>query len=311
MKRTLFLLIALLFFPATVVLGQTAITLQSLEVELWPDYDREAVLVLLTGTLSSSQSLPVTLTIPLPEGADFNVAARITPDNLMSDQGITPDVGADSVTFTIDTNRFRVEYYQPYTASNTQRSFNFDWQSDIAVEQLNVTLQQPFTATEVTTIPPAASVNEGQDGLTYHVLPSQAVAAGDSYSLQVNYTLSVATLTVDFLVEEDVPTQTDLPFLDAVPAQDEAAIDWPVILIGLGVIVLVGTAVWYFLSNRPTNKRPAKPKPQRAAKNIPQQSTTSAPPPASTGKANFCHQCGESLQPSDKFCRSCGTKTKG
>lgn len=76
MKRTLFLLIALLFFPATVVLGQTAITLQSLEVELWPDYDREAVLVLLTGTLSSSQSLPVTLTIPLPEGADFNVAAH-------------------------------------------------------------------------------------------------------------------------------------------------------------------------------------------------------------------------------------------
>ena len=305
MKRTLFLLIALLLFPANMVQGQTAVTLQSLNVELWPDYDREAVLVLLTGTLADGVSLPATLTIPLPENADFNVVARITADNVMSDQGITSVVEDNAVTFSLDETRFRVEYYQPYIASNTQRSFTFAWQSDMAVEQMNATLQQPYAATDVSTVPTAANVSSGQDGLTYHVLPSRAVAAGDSYNLEVGYTMSVATLTVNFL-EESSSANEELPFLDAVPVGDEgAALDWPTLLLVAGFVILLGTAVWFFLSRQPTNKRPAKPKPRRKA-----QKNMTTSPANKKGKANFCHQCGESLQSSDKFCRSCGTKAK-
>lgn len=312
MKRTIFLLIAVLLFPATLVQGQTAVTLQTLNVELWPDYDREAVLVLLTGTLASNTPLPATLTLPLPPNADFNVVARITPENVMSDQGMTPIVGEDAVTFSLDETRFRVEYYQPYTATNNQRSFTFNWLSEMAVEQMNVTLQQPFTATEVTTVPPAANISEGQDGLTYHILPSRAVAAGDSYSLEIGYTMSVPTLTADFL-EEAAAAQEELPILDAVPVQDEgSAFDWPTLLIGLGVLILVATAVWYFVNNRNANKtsRPARPKPQRTQKQTAKKTAVTKSEPTQN-KANFCHQCGESLQASDKFCRNCGTKVKG
>ncbi|WP_420645485.1 zinc ribbon domain-containing protein [Candidatus Leptofilum sp.] len=303
MKRTIILLIALLFFPAMIVQAQTTVTLQSLDVELWPDYDREAVLVLLTGTLPANQPLPVTLTVPLPAGADFNVVARITDNNVMSDQGLSPVVENDSITFTLEESRFRVEYYQPYSASNTQRSFTFFWQSDIAVEQMNVTLQQPFTATEVNTVPPATNVAEGQDGLTYHVLPSQTVAAGDSYSVEVGYTMSVPTLTVDFLADA-APAEEELPFLDAEPVQDEGAtFDWPLLLVGLGAVILVATAVYFFINNRQSSsRRPAKPKPQR----------TQQKPAARkmTGSAKYCHQCGQSLTSGDKFCRNCGTAVK-
>ncbi|GJM39911.1 MAG: hypothetical protein DHS20C20_01930 [Ardenticatenaceae bacterium] len=312
MKRTLFLLVALLFFPAMIVQGQTAVTLQSLDVGLWPDYDQEAVLVLLTGTLANNTALPVTLTIPLPAGADFNVVARITPENVMSDQGMTPIVGENAVTFSLDENRFRVEYYQPYTASNNQRNFNFNWQSEIAVEQMNVTLQQPFTATEVNTVPPAATISEGQDSLTYHVLPSRAVVAGDSYNLEVGYTMSVPTLTADFL-EEASASGEDLPVLDAVPVQDEGlAFDWPMVLIGLGVLVLVATAVWYVVNNRKASqsRRPAKPKPQRTHKQPAKKTAVPKAQPSTKTKAKFCHQCGESLLATDKFCRNCGTKVK-
>ncbi|WP_420629865.1 zinc ribbon domain-containing protein [Candidatus Leptofilum sp.] len=308
MKRTLFLLIAFLFLPTMMVQAQTAVTLQSLDVELWPDYDREAVLVLLTGALPADTALPATLTFPLPEGTDFNVAAHFTPQGNLTDQGITPQVTDNQVTFTTPNLRFRVEYYQPYAASNTQRSFTFSWQSDMAIEQMNVTLQQPFAATEVNTVPPASNVVEGQDGLTYHVLPSHAVAAGDSYNLEVGYTMSVATLTVDFLVQDE----EDVPILDAVPVQDEeTAFDWPTLLIGLGVLILVGTAVWYIINQRNASqsRRSAKPKPQRARKQPAKKTAVAAPKPSST-KANFCHQCGESLQATDKFCRNCGTKVK-
>ena len=307
MRSSFFLLFLLVFLPATFVQAQTAVTLESLEVELWPDYDEEAVLVLLTGTLSPNIPLPATLTFPLPDGADFNVVARITPDNVMTDQGITPQLAANQVTFTVPDNRFRVEYYQPYEASDTQRSFTFSWQSDITVEQMSVTVQQPFAATGMTVIPAPATISEGQDGLTYHVLPGQAVAAGDTYNAEVGYTMSAPTLTVNFLSDSDAAAEEELPFLDAVPVE-ESGFDWQLLLIVLGALILVATAVWFLVSNRAANKgRLAKPKPQRAT---PARKTAAAQT-AYPGKANFCHQCGEPLQAEDKFCRSCGTAVKG
>lgn len=308
MKRRLFLLIALLFFPATLVQGQTAVTLQSLNVELWPDYDQQAVLVLLTGTLPASQTLPVTLTVPLPDGADFHVAARITPDNVMTDQDMTPTVGANEVTFTLSESRFRVEYYQPYTATDLQRDFTFSWQSDtLSVDQLAVTLQRPFDTAQLNTVPEASTEGEGQDGLTYLSFPGAAVPAGETYTLDVNYTLISGALTITF-EDSSVSSGADLPFLDAVPVED-SGFDWQLLLIVLGGLVLGGTAVWYLFGNRQTNKRPAKPKPQRQVKATPPKTKTT-PPPTTKNQANFCHQCGESLTASDKFCRGCGTKVK-
>ena len=301
MKRSLLFLLLLLLVPATVTQAQTAVTLQSLEVELWPDYDETAVLVLLTGTLPANTPLPATLTIPLPEGADFNVVARITPDDVMTDQGVAPQVTADQVTFNMPDNRFRVEYYQPYIASNTQRTFTFSWQSDMAVEQMTVTVQQPIAATDMRLIPAAASVNEGQDGLTYHSLPNQAIAAGDTYAVEVDYTMSVPQLTVSFSSPDPVTTNEELPFLDAVPVE-ESGVNWQIWLIGLGVLILVGTAVYYFASNRTaTQSRPVRPKPQRSSPK---------PQGASKGKANYCRQCGDALTAGDKFCRNCGTAVK-
>lgn len=305
MRRTFLLLLLLLFLPAPFVQAQTAVTLESLEVELWPDYDEAAVLVLLTGTLAPNIPLPATLTLPLPDGADFNVAARITPENVMTDQGMTPQVANNQVTFTTPDNRFRVEYYQPYEASDTQHAFTFSWQSDITVEQISVKVQQPVAATDMTVIPAPASVSDGQDGLTYHLLPNQAVAAGDTYNVEVGYTMNTPTLTVNFLSESEESSAADeeLPFLDAVPVED-SGFDWQLFLVALGVLILVVTAIWYLASNRAaTNKRrPPKPKPQR-----PQTAAAQATP----GKVNFCHQCGEPLQAEDKFCRNCGTAVKG
>lgn len=305
MKRTLFLLLLLLLLPAPFVQAQTAVTLESLEVELWPDYDETAVLVLLTGTLPANTPLPATITFPLPDGADFNVVARITPDNIMTDQGMTPQVAANQVTFIMPDSRFRVEYYQPYTATDNQRDFTFAWQSDITVEQISVKIQQPLAATDLTTIPAAASVSEGEDGLTYHLLPGQPVTAADTYTVELNYTMSTPQLTVTFSSQDT--EAAELPFLDATPVE-ETGFDWQLLLIALGVLILVATAVWYLL-NRPSSssKRPARPKPNRPKA----ASQTTAAQAAHPGKANFCHRCGEPLQTEDKFCRNCGTAVKG
>lgn len=298
MKRLLFLLFLIFLLPTTLVQAQTAVTLQTLEVELWPDYDREAVLVLLTGTLSANTPLPATITFPLPDNADFNVVARITSDDVMTDEGVLPQLGANQVTFTMPDGRFRVEYYQPYTTNDSQRSFTFSWQSDIAVEQMRVTIQQPVAASSLTVSPNPAAVSEGDDGLTYHVLPNRTVAAGEQVDVQVEYSMSSRQLTITFS-NPDTPTADELPFLDAVPVESESTpFDWQLLLIVLGVLILLGTAVYTFITYRQTARlRPAKPKPRRAN-------------PPLKDNVNFCHQCGQPVKASDKFCRSCGTAVK-
>lgn len=301
MKRTIFYLLLLFFLPTSLVQAQTAVTLESLDVELWPDFDREAVLVLLTGTLPAGTALPVTLTIPLPAGADFNVAARINAANEMSDQGMNPTVTANAVTFDLTEQRFRVEYYQPYTAADSQHSFTFSWESNMAVNGLSVTVQQPLAATSMSVVPNTATVSEGQDGLTYHFLAAQSVPAGETYTVQISYPMSSPTqLTESFQQTES----SDLPFLDAQPVTDDG-FDWQLLLLVLGGLILVATAVWYVTTLRAAqSRRPAKPRPQRIAK------PAAAPTNAPKGNVNFCHQCGQPLQPEDKFCRSCGTAVK-
>ena len=306
MKRTLFALLLLLFLPTTVIQAQTAVSLESLEVELWPDYDQESVLVLLTGTLAANTPLPATLTFPLPDGADFHVVAHFLPTGELTDQDITPQVEANQVTFTTPNSRFQLEYYLPYSATGNQRDFTFFWQSDIAVEQMRMKVQQPLAATELTTVPAATSFNE-ENGLTYHLLPNQAVAAGDTYTVQLNYTMSTPQLTIS-LAPPDTET-AELPFLDATPVE-EPGFDWALLLIALGVLILVATAVYYLANRQSTSsRRPARPRPKRQPK--PATPKTAAAQTTFTGKANFCHQCGEPLQAEDKFCRYCGTAVKG
>ncbi|HUM70173.1 MAG TPA: hypothetical protein PLK31_15180, partial [Chloroflexota bacterium] len=165
-------------------------TIENLAVDLWSDYDRTAVLVLLTGTLPATTLLPTTVTIPLPPGAELHAVARITSDNVMTDD-VQYTTTEDSVTFVTPDTRFRLEYYMPYTTEGAQHTFEFSWLADVAVTEIDVVVQQPAGATNLSTQPTATSIStNSRDGLTYHVLPITAVPAGQLYTVQVDYTMN-------------------------------------------------------------------------------------------------------------------------
>jgi hypothetical protein len=60
--------------------------------------------------------------------------------------------------------RFRVEYYLPYDADGLSRSFTFNWQSALAIDDVNVSIQQPAAATSMTTNPPPRSPGQAATG---------------------------------------------------------------------------------------------------------------------------------------------------
>jgi hypothetical protein len=110
MKRiSLILLVMLMLMPMTPGLAQNPVSvIDALDIEIWPDYDRASVLVLLTGTLPGDTRLPASVTLPLPEVARLNAVARIdSKDGKMKDDIFSSSDPPGALTFTTPDLRFR------------------------------------------------------------------------------------------------------------------------------------------------------------------------------------------------------------
>lgn len=272
---------------------QQASSLEWLTVDLWPDYDRSQVLVLLTGGLSEDTSLPASVTLPLPQQADLNAVARISDENQMIDD-IDFERGDDTVTLTTPDRRFRVEYYVPYDSQGLQRDFTFNWPGGPAVSQFEVSVQQPSAATSISVEPTADSVVSGNDGLQYHNLPVRQLGANEGFQASVSYTMSADQLTS--AVQTADSTGASAPAGTA-SGDFLSGVNWPPVLAGLGVALLLLAIGWQVFAARiATRQKPRKPRPLRAMRQ---------------GDVKYCHQCGARAQANDRFCRECGTELKG
>lgn len=302
----LFIALALLLSAAILpsAAAQTpSAALASLAVELWPDYDRPAVLVLLTGALPASAPLPATVTIPVPPDADINAVARFNEAGaLLSDVDYTVENGL--LTMTVPSDRFRVEYYAPYQVDGTTYSYPFDWTADLDIDQMTVVVQQPLAATDITISPTPSGTADRGDGLTYHTLAARPVGAGEPVSVDVAYTVEAPVLSAP---SQTLPaeTQATAPAATGTSAGDGFNPWWLAAI--AGALVLIGGA-WYMGQRQGRSaSRARKPQPARPAKPKPAAKAT----PADKGNAaKFCHNCGQPARAADVFCRHCGTPLK-
>lgn len=297
MKRKIVLfssLLLLMLAAAPLRAQEEAGRLEQLVVDLWPDFDRPSVLVLLTGRLPAGTSFPATVTLPVPQEATLNAVAIISTENQMFEVPYTFENG--NLQFTVEEPRFRVEYYFPYEADGLARGFTFNWQSGLAVDDLNVSLQRPAAATSLTTDPAAEVVGQGSDGLTYHDYVT-SLPPNQTFQLDVQYAMISDALTA-------AATSALAPTL--VPATGEAAdrtMNWPLFLGGAGLLFIVLAVIWQIGGNRAPAGPPRKPSMRRDS---PVRRATAR----SSGPARFCHNCGTQAEPGDRFCRECGTELK-
>lgn len=171
MKQRCFFLLLLftLILPATGHTQGKVTTIDLLTVELWPDYDRASVLVLLTGALPADTTLPATVTLPIPETAQLNAVARIDGSDGKMKDDISSSPAPDGISFITPDLRFRLEYYLPYAVNNNQRTFSFNWLAAISVNKFKLKVQRPLSAILLTTEPVSMNVLSGEDGLTYYL----------------------------------------------------------------------------------------------------------------------------------------------
>jgi len=278
--------IAVFGWSILMVPAQGAIVLSSLEIDLWPEYDRPGVLVIYRASIAPGSSLPARLSfrIPAAAGAPTAVAElRATGELATLEYARRVDGDVAIIEFTATRPRIQIEYYDPRIERDAAtRSFTFTWPGDYEVGAFSVSAQQPDLARDLTINPPATREEQGPDGLLYQTVTRQGVGPGEAVDIVVSYEKVADQLSVETML----PAEPS-PVGGSATSPDVGS--RYVALAAGGVLALIALlALALALRSR-----------RRGANQV--------APPGSSASSRFCTQCGATARPGDRFCHRCGT----
>ena len=300
-------MVLLLAWP---VRAQEAPTLANLEISLWPEFDRPEVLVIYRGTFAADTPLPISVEIRIPARAGQPTAVAYVADGERLNQEHTVREEGDwiVVSFELPTPSFQLEYYDPLSTDGTgRREYAFTYRADYSLTALSLDVQVPPTAQAFALDPPADSVVQEGDGLTYHLVQRGPLAAGDAQEWAFAYEKDNSDLTVSAFVQPEAPAPTAQAPLEA--AGNSTV--W-VFLVAFAALVAVGAgAFWLGRQTHPGAEAVAPPRrPKRRGSGRSYQALGQRPANVSTAEPLFCHKCGMQLRSDSEFCHKCGAPVR-
>lgn len=278
------------------------VTIQTLEVDIWPEYDQPSVLVIYRITLSPQTKLPAEMVVRIPRSAGVPSAiAEQTANGLFNLSYSAAGEEGDWLLFSFTTTlpQIQLEYYDSnLLQEGDSRNYVYRWPGDYPVENMSIIVQQPRTATSMRLLPNTGVSGPGNDGLTYFNVPVGDVSEGSTFDLQVTYVKTDNILTQSQAFEAVTPAA---PVNRSTPGRVTLNQVIPWVLGGLGVLLIGIGTIWYIRTGR-------QPLPTQTRRHKPTSEARSAT--AEDTQAVFCHQCGKRAAPGDVFCRICGTKLR-
>ncbi|GMR09275.1 MAG: hypothetical protein BMS9Abin28_0093 [Anaerolineae bacterium] len=266
-----------------------------LEVALWPEYDRPAMLVIYRFELAEDTALPATVALPVPAAAGQPTAiAWLGSDGTLYDAAFTSESAGEWLIVQIEMPEARtgqIEFYSDMDFADTRRSFLFEWPDGFELGGMSYEVQEPVSATDLRVNPAPDREGPGAFGLNYLTGDLGPQPAEGVTAISVTYEKSTPALSVEALRPlGEISTPADLQSgnLDLLP--------W--LLAAAGIVALGGGV--YYLAFR---QRLA---PQRAPRRR-RKRGTDVELEASTV---YCHQCGAAAGISDVYCRQCGTQLR-
>lgn len=296
---------ATLWMPLLAMVGLQlpGVSLESLEVALWPEFDRPSVLVIYRFQLPAAADLPADVALPVPPNVpELHALAYVGPagDLLnIEDYSIRPEESWSTVEFSSPGRQGQLEFYAELTRSGDERSFRFDWPGGVQLNSFGYEVQQPPTATDFSVLPAPTRQVAGQNGLTHYYRDLQAVG---SASIELSYRKADSQLSAEALPAPQPPLALAQPVAPTDGGLDlRSALPW--VVGGLGLVLLAAGLVWYVRMSR---SAPVKAPAERRSRGRrrPGGAETEASP-------IYCHKCGTRAGPSDVYCRQCGTKLRG
>jgi len=282
------LLFALLAIPVSIN-AQGQITFDTVNVQLWPEFDQPAMLVIFDFTLAEDTPLPIDVTLRIPTDANLIAVAYAPAGSLLnvpyqepSDEG-----GWQVVTLTVDTAApYHIEYYAPLTRVDTQREYTYLWPGDYAVGTFNVSVKAPIDTTEISTDPQMRDVTPEDSSQIHLEWGTSDLEVSEQLPIKITYTKTSDRLGGPIQAESvDENTQGRISLSNYLPY----------ILGGLGIFLIVGGGIYFWQTSqgKPTRRKRHRSRDEdRDSEEV------------------YCHQCGKRAQPGDRFCRTCGTRLR-
>lgn len=289
---SIFILGVLFVFPS-LVSAQADIRLATLNVQLWPEYDRPSMLVIYEFTLAPETKLPASLTFHIPAGANLIAVAADQNGSLVTVSYEGPVKEANGQSFTLNvttTNTYHFEYYQPLVIKGEARAFDYVWDGAYAVNTFSMRVQEPVDTVSLVTKPVTIRSVSG-DGQAYYGNMPLPLKSAEQFTLNLQYQKSSDTLVIASQgLQPAAPV--DQNTLGRVSLNNYL----PYILGGLGVLLIAGGLVYYWRSGRKQVNKPRRRQGANANHN------------EEEGGDLYCPQCGMRAKPSDRFCRVCGSR---
>lgn len=303
MRRILFVIIIFVVLMAfsLPVQAQSEISIDEMQVKIWPEYDQPSVLVINNIFLSGDVKFParINFNIPSTAGAPHSVAVRELDGQLyLLDYDMTTVGEWSQLTFTSPYAEIWVEYYDPsIDLGKDLRNYEFKWVGEYPVKNLSLEVQQPLTATNMTFKESMGTPQAGPDGLTYFSNQVGEIKANTKITVNLEYTKTDGTLSSSMTI----PVQPVTPLTkETISGKTSFTQILPFIIAGVGLVFLVIGVLWYLSKQKEILPQPR----QRHA--VSRKTSTRH----NESSEIFCHRCGRRADSADVFCRSCGTKLK-
>ncbi|MCL4273387.1 MAG: hypothetical protein KJZ77_05905 [Anaerolineales bacterium] len=286
---------ALLVIP-TFVSAQTNVSLSSVTVQLWPEYDQPSMLVIVDFLVDPAVSLPVDLTFRIPNDANLIAVAVQSGDrNFLNAEFSGPQAQGEWQVFTMPISQkahYRFEYYQPLAFNGNQRTFSYLWDNGYAVDAFQVSVLEPMNVISFKTTPSSSS--EVVNGLNYYASEVVRLAGSEQYAFNLQYEKSSDALSVP-----PQGLQPVAPVDDTTPGRVSFNNSLPYIIGGLGVILILGGIVYYLQAGRTASRQTRR------------RRNASATVENSSNEVDaYCPQCGTRAKAGDRFCRTCGARLR-
>ncbi len=293
-KWLLSLTLVILFAVPSLARAQTDLTLASVNVQLWPEYDQPSMLAIVDYAVPTTTKLPVDVTFRIPKEANLIAVATYSKDGALVNAVFndpTPDGDWQVFTLALDSMQGHFEYYQPIQFNGEQRTFSYLWNDRYAVDAFTIRVLEPMDTTALTTTPKLGILSQ-KDGLKYYSGNSVKLAANEPFALKFEY-----KKTSNALVSSSQSVQPSAPLDDKTTGKVSFNNYLPYVIGGVGLLLIVGGVIYYLQAGKTDTKKSRKRAREKSDED-------------ESGDDVYCAQCGTRARGGDRFCRICGSRIK-
>lgn len=294
----LILLFALVFSPSRAS-AQGGLKLDSINIELWSEYDQSSMLVIYQFTVSQDTPLPVEMLLRFPQNSNLVAVAVEENEEWFNKDFTSPVETGNWQTIKVKVESYsphRIEYYEPLNIDGNKRQFKYQWFGDYNVNNFTVTALIPADSTDFVTTPPSESTTSALSGkLIARTVTKSDLKMGNSFQFELEYQRESTGLVK--------PTTSTNQVQPSTPIDDNTAgrvsianLPWIIGGFGLALIVIALISYWRSTQSQSNDSQPRRRRRQKIEE-------------TEDGQA-YCHECGTRAQPGDRFCRTCGSRLR-